>query len=170
MCLNAVSGFRYANVTKMCTLEDLKFHQAGIQETIVFIAASMLCKQIVTSKQEGEDWFVFVWVFGLHFFSSSLQKNTYSCNLEAIFSSHTSYHPQHSTIKQVRLDMLHLFQTKQIPRLLGLMIYEMTIDWSSQTTHSVFKNKTWLYTDLYGKVSKRSQQQKQWLDCQSEMR
>lgn len=49
--LNADSVFKNAAIT-MCTQEDFKFIQAGTQEIILFTAAAMLCKQVVTSKQE----------------------------------------------------------------------------------------------------------------------
>lgn len=43
----------YISVT-LCTSEDLKFHQGGTQETIVFTTAAMMCKHSVMSKQQGE--------------------------------------------------------------------------------------------------------------------
>lgn len=48
---NADSVLKNAAIT-MCTQEDFKFIQASTQEIILFTAAAMLCKQIVTSKQE----------------------------------------------------------------------------------------------------------------------
>lgn len=48
-----ISNFKIATVTNMCALEDLKFHQARIQEIIVFIGTATVCKHRVTSKQKG---------------------------------------------------------------------------------------------------------------------
>lgn len=49
--LHADSGFKKADVS-MCTSEDFKSILAGTQEIILFTTAAMLCKQVVTSKQE----------------------------------------------------------------------------------------------------------------------
>ncbi len=36
----------------MCTEEDFNLYQAGAQEIILLTSTAMLCKQVVTSKQE----------------------------------------------------------------------------------------------------------------------
>lgn len=84
-------------------------------------------------NKKGEDWLVFARAFGLHFFSSSLQNNPYSCNLETIFrllENHTVVTTQSTmyTWKRVCFDLLHLFPAKQIRHLHRLVVCEMAID------------------------------------------